>query len=178
MSTSTATERAGTVTVPVAASQVVVFTTGSAPFASAGVSEKPRPARSPTVCVVASGDALNTTSAPSSSGSTSSPSRSSITMTITPGSASAPPFGNDTFCSMRSAEPRRSRSTSERTRSMSSAAASAEAMSDAAGSSAGFASSGAMIGHFSPLSASIGSPEPNVDSCPVQSMRLNQSPEL
>ena len=65
-----------------------------------------------------------------------------------------------------------------RTRSRSSADASAARCRTAAGLSAGSASSGAMIGHFSALSAAGGRPEPNVDSCPVQSMRLNQSPEL
>jgi len=39
-------------------------------------------------------------------------------------------------------------------------------------------SSGAMIGHLPLLSAAGGSPEPKVFCCPVQSMRLNQSPEL
>ncbi|RZI93529.1 MAG: pullulanase-type alpha-1,6-glucosidase, partial [Microbacterium sp.] len=48
----------------------------------------------------------------------------------------------------------------------------------AAGLSAGFSRSGRITGHFSSLSAARGSPEPNVDSCPVQSIRLNQSPEL
>src|SRR4051812_47094972 len=52
-STSTATERAGTVTVPVAASHAVVLTTASDPFASAGVSANPRPASDEIVCVVA-----------------------------------------------------------------------------------------------------------------------------
>ena len=45
-STSTATERAGTVTDPVAASHVVVFTTASVPFACASV-ERELAAREP-----------------------------------------------------------------------------------------------------------------------------------
>ena len=97
---------------------------------------------------------------------------------MTPGTAVGPLPGNDTFWSMSAAEPRRSRSTSERSRSRSSACASAVEMSDAAGFSAGSASSGAMIGHLSSLSAAGGRPDPNVDVWPVQSMRLNQSPEL
>ena len=55
-STSTATERAGTVNVPVAASHAVVFTTGSAPFACASVSANSRPASPSTCSVIASGD--------------------------------------------------------------------------------------------------------------------------
>ena len=87
-------------------------------------------------------------------------------------------FANDTFSEMRSAEPRRRSPTSERTRRRSRAADSAAAMSAAPGLSAGSASRGSMIGHFSSLSAARGSPDPKVDSVPVQSMRLNQSPEL
>ncbi len=47
----------------------------------------------------------------------------------------------------------------------------------AAGLSAGSASSGRMYAHLSWLSGAGGRPEPNVDSSPDQSIRLNQSPE-
>ncbi|MNW57337.1 hypothetical protein D3C74_351340 [compost metagenome] len=176
-STSTATERAGTVTVPVAVSHVVVLTTGSAPSAWTGESAYSRPASPATVCVTGSGEALKTTSAPSSSLSVSGPTVSSMLMTITPGVWPVPASGNVTFWLMRSALPRRNRSVEERSRSRSAASADAVAMSCAPGLSAGLASRGAMSGHFSPLSASSGSPLPNPLSVPVQSIALYQSPE-
>ena len=95
-------------------------------------------------------------------------------------SASGPLFGNVTFCvdELGRAQAAAGRPRT-RTRSRSSADASAAAMSAAAGLSAGFVE---QRRHDRPtcrsLSASLGRPEPKVDSWPVQSMRLNQSPEL
>ena len=63
--------RGGTVTVPVALSHVVALTTGSLPEAWTGDSASRCPARSATVCVVASSDPLTTTRTPSSVRSTS-----------------------------------------------------------------------------------------------------------
>ena len=54
----------------------------------------------------------------------------------------------------------------------------AAAMSAGPGRSAGSASSGRMTSQRAWLSAAGGSPAPNVDARPDQSMRLNQSPEL
>ena len=102
---------------------------------------------------------------------------SSIDIVTTPGVASGPASGNDTFCSIRSADPSRNSRVDERSRSRSRAWSLAVAMSDGAGLSAGSASSGPSNAQRSPLSASIGRPRANPLSWPVQSIALNQSPE-
>ena len=163
--------------VPVAGSEVAVRTTASAPAACTGCSWNAEPATLPTTCVCVTGVALTTTTMPSQRGSRSGAARSSRVIVMTPGVWSGPPIGKPTRCWMRAAEPSRNSGDENRIRSSSAAAADAAAMSAAVGSRSGSASSGCMYGHLAPLSASRGSPDPHVEVAPLQSMRLNQSPE-
>ncbi|CPU66366.1 Uncharacterised protein [Mycobacteroides abscessus] len=160
-STRTATDRPGTVTVPVAASHVVPRTTSSLPSCCTGESTYSRPASADSGTVTSSGEALKTASRPSSAGSTSVPTVSSTAIATTPGTWSCPAPGKVTFSRISSGSPSRNSSVECRSRRRSCACADAVAMSSGDGLSAGSARSGAMSGHLSSLSAAIGRPLPN-----------------
>ena len=127
--------------------------------------------------VSGSSEALNTVTTPSSAGSTSSPTVSSMRITSSPAVASAPALGKVTFCLMRSASPRVNSGVEERIRSRSRVTSLESAMSSGAGDFAGSSSIGVMRSQASPFFPSGGSPLPKPLSCIVQSIVLKWSPE-
>ncbi len=99
-------------------------------------------------------------------------------MTITPGTAWSPEQGNETLSITCCASPNVNKGVLARKRSRSKCMAFACAMTGGVGRRSAFCSNGVISGHAPWFFTARGRPVPNWFHWPVQSIPLNQSPEL